>query len=343
MMTTASLVCCALLIGAPAAAQPTAPQTARCTETDVPVSVPGLHAIVHGQLCEPPNDNPKTVQLLVHGGTYNRVYWDFPYQPDRYSYQRDMAKHGYATFAIDRLGTGGSTQPPSTALLHTTEASSIHQVVSHLRAGTVNGQRFNRVILVSHSVGTGVTTLEAATYHDVDGVILTGANHLISLPAIGTGAATDLHPTALDPQLRKTHDTDPGYVTTKPGTRGQLFYATGDADPAVIATDEATKDQLSLPGMGPIALFGIILPATRRINVPVLLMIGEKDHLFCGPLAGNCSNAETLRQQEAPYFDPAAHLSTYVLPGAGHSLALHRNADKYREATRRWLKTTFDA
>ena len=88
---------------------------------------------MHGQLCMPAGPAPTTVQLLVHGATYSRVYWDFPYQPERYSYQRDMARHGYATFAVDRLGTGQSSKPPSVTLLDSVEAASIHQIVGHLR------------------------------------------------------------------------------------------------------------------------------------------------------------------------------------------------------------------
>ena len=30
----------------------------------------------------------------------------------------------------------------------------------------------------------------------------------------------------------------------------------------MIAADEATKDQVSVPGMGTVAVFGIVLPAT---------------------------------------------------------------------------------
>lgn len=156
----------------------------RCSEIDLPVSVPTPRETIQGQLCMPAGSAPTTVQLLIPGGTYNRVYWDLPYQPERYSYQRDMASHGYATFAVDRLGIGESTKPPSAVLVNSVEAESIHQVVDHLRAGRVGGVRFDRVVLVGHSLGSGVATLEAATYHDVDGVILTGTTHLASPPAV---------------------------------------------------------------------------------------------------------------------------------------------------------------
>jgi pimeloyl-ACP methyl ester carboxylesterase len=81
------------------------------------------------------------------------------------------------------------------------------------------------------------------------------------------------------------------------------------------------------------------LPATWGISVPVFQVVGEKDVLFCGVLAlRDCSDAAVLRAQEAPYYADPSKLSTYVLPGAGHSVALHENAGDYRGATRSWLQ-----
>lgn len=302
-------------------------------------AAPGTTETIHGQLCLPSSGPaPSAVQLLVHGGTYNRYYWDLPYDPARYSYQRDMAAHGYATFAVDLLGSGRSSKPSSLPLTISAQAESLHEIIGHLRAGRVEGMRFGRVVIVGHSVGSGIVAAEASTYHDVDGVILTGITHLPSLPAIGLGAALGLQPAFVDPQLAGEHG-DPLYFTTKPGARARLFYAAADADPNVIAADEATKDQVSVPGMGTVAVFGIVLPATYGITVPVFQAVGSDDILFCGALAlRDCSDADTLRAQEAPYYNPAAELTTYVLPGAGHSLALHKNAADYRAATRAWLR-----
>jgi pimeloyl-ACP methyl ester carboxylesterase len=338
---TCTLLACVGLLGSGLSAPPAAAASlVHCSKFDLPVSVPTPGQTMHGQLCTPTGHAPRTVQLLVHGATYSHVYWDFPYQPERYSYQRDMAQHGYATFAVDRLGTGHSTKPPSFALLDSVEATSIHQIVGHLRAGRVGGMRFDRIILVGHSIGAGVATLEAATYHDVDAVILTATSHLVSALAAVNGPTVYTHPVVFDPQLHH-RGSDPGYFTTRPGFR-PVFYQTSDADPEVIATDDATKDQISILGFGLILTFGDEGPASLRINVPVLLAVGENDFAFCGFLSRDCSNAKVLREQEAPYFSPAAQLSTYVLPGAGHSIALHKNAAKYRDATRAWLRARFN-
>lgn len=335
------LACFSLLAGGLATPQTASAASASCSEIDVPISVPSPREVVHGQLCMPAGNAPTTVQLLVHGGTYNRMYWDLPYQPERYSYQRDMARHGYATFAMDRLGTGQSTKPPSAVLVDSVEAASIHQVIGHLRAGRVGGARFDRVVLVGASVGSGVVTLEAATYHDVDGVILTAATHLPSALELAKGLALYVQPVTADPKFRK-NGSDPGYVTTRPGGREPLFYVASNADPEVIATDETTKDQASALGLGTVAVSGIVGPTSRSINVPVFLAVGEKDVLFCGFLASDCSSADALRKQEAPFYDAAAELSTFILPESGHSIALHKNADKYRDATRAWLRAQFD-
>jgi pimeloyl-ACP methyl ester carboxylesterase len=335
-----SLACVAGLTGAvaPPAASASA---ANCSMVTLPVRSPSVlpllttPAIISGQLCQPDGTTPSAVQLLVHGGTYNRAYWDLPYQPDQYSYQRDMAKHGYATFAVDVLGAGQSSHPLSLPLTVWAEAEALHEVIGQLRAGAVGGVHFGKVVIVGHSVGSGIVASEASTYQDVDGVILTGVTHIPSLPALGLGAALGLIPAFLS---SVQNPGDPLYFTTKPGARGPLFYNTADADPGVLAADEATKDQVSVPGMGTVAVFGIVVPVTLGINVPVLQAVGQDDVLFCGLLAlRDCSSASALRAQEAPFYSSAAKLSVYVLPNAGHSLALHRNAGDYRDATRSWL------
>jgi alpha-beta hydrolase superfamily lysophospholipase len=341
---TSALFACAVLLGSLTAAVPAEAAAISCADTDLPVTgpglpplVPGAPATVHGRLCLPAGAVPDSVQLLVHGGTYNSAYWDLPYRPERYSYQRDMASHGYATFAADQLGAGGSSRPLSLPLTVQAEAEALHEVIGHLRAGRAGGTSFTKVVIVGHSVGSGVVAVEAGTYHDVDGVILTGITHLPALPVLALGAALGLQPALLDGRLSHL-GSDPLYFATRPGARAGLFYAAGDADPAVVAADEATKDQVSVPGMGTVALFGIVLPATWGITVPVFQVVGEKDVLFCGLLAlRDCSTAATLRAQEAPYYRDPSKLSMFVLPGAGHSVALHENAGLYRDATRSWL------
>jgi len=330
---TGCAVVSALLV-LPTSAAATAP---RCSTVTVPVTaVPLLPLTVLGQLCLPGDSRPSTVQLLLHGATYNRSYWDLPYRPERYSYQRDMAAHGLATFAVDELGVGGSSRPLSVLLTGAAQAEAVHQVVDHLRAGHVDGTPYAKVVLVGHSAGSAISVVEAATYHDVDGVVLTGATHLPNVPVVLGDVGLGLQPVTLDPQFAPRGGGDPGYVTTRPDTRGHMYYGLTTLDPLAVRADEVhAKDQVSATSLMDIITLGLVSPLSRGIDVPVLLADGTDDTGFCG--LRDCSTAAALRAGEAPYFSPAAALSVYVLPGSGHSVALAMNAPDYRDATRAWL------
>ena len=60
------------------------------------------------RLCEPATgiQRRETLQLLIHGATFNKAMWDFPYKPEEYSWTRSMTNAGYTTLAIDLIGKG---------------------------------------------------------------------------------------------------------------------------------------------------------------------------------------------------------------------------------------------
>jgi len=332
-LVTSLVAGCALLATAP----PASADPARCSAYDLPVSTnPLLPLTMHGQLCLPAGAPSPTVQLLLHGATYNRAYWDLPYQPATYSYQQDMAAHGLATFAVDEIGIGQSSRPLSTLITGAMQAAAVHIVVGDLRAGVVGGVHFGKVVLVGHSAGSAISIIEAAGYHDVDGVLLTGMTHLPNAPVVLDDVALGLHPVTLDPQLA-SRGGDPGYLTTVPDSRGTMYYSPGDLDPLAVSADEAyAKDQVSASSLLDIVGVGLASPISLNITAPVFLVDGTNDTGFCG-LFRDCSYAGSLQDEEAPYFSAAAHLTTYVLPGSGHSVALAANASLYRDASRAWL------
>src|SRR5712692_3444640 len=61
---------------------------------------------VWAQLCMPKNGQATVVQVLISGLTLGSTYWDFPYQPNRYSYVRALTAGGIATLNYDRVGIG---------------------------------------------------------------------------------------------------------------------------------------------------------------------------------------------------------------------------------------------
>ncbi len=267
------------------------------------------------------------VQVLVHGGTYNHSYWDFACsacQSDTYSYVQYMAQAGYTTFSYDRLGYGQSDRPLPELVTVQMAAYILSQLMTDLKTGAGGLPTFRQVVLVGHSIGSAVVVDEAADamLARPDGVILSAFLHFVDPTDLAT-IMTMVEPAFLDPNPRFRRLL-PGYLTTDPGTRGQIFYYQPDADPNVIATDETTKDTVA---DSELVTFFTLTASTLSllIDVPVLEAVGQYDSIFCVGTF-DCSNTSAVQQYEAAFFSPAAQLQTIVIPQAGHDLNLQENA-----------------
>lgn len=311
-----------------------------CNPISLPVAISSItpkRYTVRGQLCTPGGTaKPDTVQVLIPGATYDHTYWNFPYDPSKYSYVRAMLAAGYATLNFDPLGFGQSSHPLSALVTIESDAFVTHQVIQAARKGTF-GIKFPRVILVGHSMGTAVAWREAAAYHDINGMIASGNSHHQSLiTTLKTPLIT--YPAFLDPKFSGQH-LDPGYFTTRPGTRIDVFYNRADASPAVVAEDEKTKDTVTLTFLATYFAEDVDLD-TSRIHVPVLIANGQDDALMCKGLgADDCSSSSALLRSEAPFYSPSACLQAYVLPKAGHDLNLSLNAQSFFQVAKRWANT----
>lgn len=302
---------------------------AQCKQYVIPVHLSVLALTTYhvaAWLCYPQTPG-KSVQLLVHGATYNHTYWDFSCptcQTNNYSYVQYMAQAGYTTFNYDRLGSGQSDHPLPELVTLQGDAYVLSQLISDLKTGAYGGPTFQKVIVVGHSVGSAISVAEASdpTLTSPNGLILSGFIHFVD-PTELAYLATAIHPADLDPSPRLDYLL-PGYVTTIPGTRGKIFYDLADADPNAIAEDEATKEAIT---DSEFATFFTIeaTPVSRLIHVPVLEALGQFDNLFClGTF--DCSNGSNVQTYEAPFFSPAAHLQVIIIPQAGHDLNLQENA-----------------
>jgi len=307
------------------------------------------HQFLVVKLCLPKGQTPRGVQLLVHGITYDHRYWNIadPEDPDAdtYSWEHAAIRAGYATAAIDRLGSGDSSHPLSTFVDITSNATSLHNVVQALRAGEVAapGDRpiaFSRVALVGHSGGSVTGMIEASRFRDVDAVVLTGFSHKMNLDAVANIAASS-YPAVLDPQFAGTL-LDPGYQTPRPGTHRSLFYAPGtDVDPRIIERDEATKGTYTLEEIDNLPL---VLSTRLQVDVPVLLVNGTLDGIFCSQslldLGTDCSSEARVVAQERPYFPDAPSVSSILVPGLGHDLNAFRQARSAFQGANSWLQAT---
>jgi len=314
-----------------------AADAAQCQQVSIPVTLSSLDPTAYhiaGKLCWQGTLAGKTMQLLVHGYTYDQNYWDFPYQQPAYSYVTAATQAGYATLAIDRIGVGQSDHPLPELVTTISEGYTIHEIVQDLHSGTIGSTAFPKVVLVGHSLGTLIAWQEAATYQDVSGVIASGWLHTLN-PTAAASILAATYPADLDPKFANS-GLPVGYVTTLPGTRGPLFYNTADADPNVIALDEQMKqtgtdgEELTFPaGEDPLL--------TLSIHAPVLAAVGQSDSIFCVPLLLSCNTNTAVKNREQAFYNPDTCLEGYALPGSGHDMNLHLNATTWFNAANDWI------
>jgi pimeloyl-ACP methyl ester carboxylesterase len=300
-----------------------------CQNVSYPVRI-GLTPLVTtqetmaGRLCVP--DGATTIQVLIPGGTYDRSYWDVGFEPSTHSFTRAQNNAGFATLALDRLGTGLSSKPLSTFVTASTQAGAVHQVISTLKP------RFTKVIVAGHSIGSAMAMIEAGTYRDVDGVLVTGFTHKMNYITV-IPVLANMVPAGLDA----------GYLTTMPNTRYNSFHKPGPLVAGAISFDESTKDVFAATeAVDTILLNTVVIPISRQITVPVMLVVGNDTH-FCGndfPLMGSdCSSAAALKADEGQFFPATPRLDTYILNGYGHSINYAPNAPDYHSVVATWART----
>ena len=130
---------------------------------------------IEGTFCFPVNRTVaqvNTVQVLTYGTGLDKSYWDIA---SGYSYVDAAAAAGYATFAYNRLGVGGSDYPdPIQIVQASTDVEVLHGIIQSLRSGMIGCRAFPDVIGIGHSYGSIIQLIENARYpEDVNATVLT--------------------------------------------------------------------------------------------------------------------------------------------------------------------------
>ncbi len=268
---------------------------------------------IAGQLTWSGDFARRTVQVLVPGYTYDHNYWDFPHRPESYSYVSAAVNRGYATLALDRLGTGASSHPPAHLLTLDNHVAALNTVIAALRSGRLADTAKSRIISVGHSLGSAVVAGHAVSadrtgrHSRPDAVVLTGFSHLV-MPGTGLFYAGGWwRPRQRGPEVRPPR----GYRTTIPGSRRLLFYAPGPVERDVIVVDEQLKSTTAhyreaLGRMRNEAL------RTRALRTPVLVITGSRDTIVCG--------TQAWMRVERRFYDPSTDATCLSVRGAGHCL-----------------------
>ncbi|WP_437577191.1 alpha/beta hydrolase [Sorangium sp. So ce887] len=296
-----ALAALALVAPRPAAAT----SQIRVKEVTFPVTLSdGNTYSIAGHLYYQHSYRNKTLQVAIHGGSYNHRYWDAPaVNGHPYSYARFMARLNYAVLAIDQLGSGESSRPPGDLVTLEEAGSGVHQVLASLRgAHNPLGHAFDEIVLVGHSLGSMTATHVQGAYGDADALVTTGMGHV---PV----------PSPFDPADFAALLQQP-YFTLPAELRAEHFYNPLLADPDVIALDNAELIDELPRALAVSALASQYDPAVTlvdQVTSPVLVQLGELDPIAPGSTADLEDDAWTS----------ASSVTVQVLPGMGHDFNLH--------------------
>ncbi|AEO63900.1 uncharacterized protein THITE_2141895 [Thermothielavioides terrestris NRRL 8126] len=270
--------------------------------------------------CTPGQGPGKTLQLLTHGLTLDKSYWDIPFHSPNYSYvAAAVDQYGYSTFAWDLLGAGGSQRgDPVDELQYNLQSAALAKLTAQLRAGAVRGvPRFARVAHVGHSYGAIQTyTLGVRRPAASDALVLTGFSHspVGFAPFLlgGNFGAADALPQLAD--YRAGYFANSGEAGVQTG-----FFAPGNFDTAML---RYIFETMSAAAVGEMLTLGPDLAVISPFDGPVLVITGQRDVGFCG---GDCSitgdpSLSSLLDITKSMIPNANPFQSFVVPNAGHLL-----------------------
>lgn len=252
----------------------------------------------------------KPLVIMVHGASDSHTVFDFA---PGYTAARDLAKKGFGVLTVDRVGYGASSHPNGDTLTFATQAAQLHDVITQVRGGAL-GFTPDEIVTLGPSVGADIVMTEAGTYHDVDGVVVcfNTAQLQPALFEVDVGAWLAQGP----------------YFDFGVDFRTDFFYAEPWANNWVIALDNLTRSFVPRAEILS-ALGNESAPFRSQIDVPVLLMQADHDHLF-------------VPQDDTALFSSSPDVSFELLKHSGHKGFSHPTSKQAAVKTvDRWLDDEF--
>ena len=220
------------------------------------------------------------VLVCMPGAGYSRRYFDIP--DPGYSQAAYHAAHGFIVIALDHLGVGDSSTPPAEHARLPDVAAANHAAVTcwleKLRAGALGDYgpiAIGPVIGLGQSMGGHVAVIMQARHSSFDGVAALGSSMAHTWLPSKTPWREARIPTTGDPRPAMQaidwraafHWDDVPARFVEPDTVGK---AAGQAPPAPWIS-------LTTPNAGDLLYPGAIAADAARIDVPVLIGMGELD------------------------------------------------------------------
>jgi len=265
--------------------------------------------------------------LYLHAVTQGEFYWNFKGVPG-YDYADQQARKGHISVTIDRLGYGASDKPPGLASCFGSQADTAHQVVQALRSGKYQSDAaspaFKKVFLAGHSAGGLTATIEAYTFHDIDGLIDFGwADQTTAAFAAREVADTNKRCAESAAGLYSTPGAPPNYTPFGDGAAGILFSSALPAGRAAVPREaDPCGDLLSFGGGITADSVGV-----SQTTVPVLIIAGGADELFPPPAL----------QIQAQRYTSSSKVTYKELAGTGHGFGYEASHLQTVDLVDQWL------
>lgn len=307
----------------------------------LPAQLVGGTYNISARYCEPLakiEQRQNTLQLLVHGLTYDKDYWsgvktsDIGPGHDAHSWVYYAAQQGYATLAIDRLCNGRSSRPDGIVECQLPlQAAIINEVIAQARSGELQPTpvAFDRIIYAGHSFGSLVGNYISATYPDsIDELHLTGFTEKL---AVG-GATVAINPGFLPANIfapTRFPSLDPSYLvpTSKSGVRKSYYY--GDFSDAMA--------DYEFPRFGTATLGEMVSVSYGQMSAPnfkgdIFVLNGDNDEVFCGSDAvtaiagkpGQCGGYN-YSEDVGKAYPSSRRFGFYNVPNMGHVILSNNN------------------
>lgn len=253
---------------------------------------------------KPDQPNGRTV-LLLHGKNFNAAYWEATI--------RELGARGYRVVAPDQIGFGKSSKPAAYQF-------SFHALAANTRA-LLDSIGVDKVAVVGHSMGGMLAVRFALLYPErttrlalVDPIGLEDYQAVVPYRSIDESFANELK--ATPESLRNYQKENYFHGDWKPEYERLVEPLIGwrrHPDYPKIAWDSALTTDMVMTQP--------VVHDLPRLELPVLLVIGEKDRAAPGrawarkDAAARLGNFPVLGRRAAKAI-PGARL--VVIPGAGH-------------------------
>ncbi|KAM7186379.1 Alpha/Beta hydrolase protein [Rhypophila sp. PSN 637] len=288
-------------------------------------SVGGNYSI-NAVYCRPSGTTPArdTLQILVHGYTYNSTMWSGLGFGEQYDWQAYATRQGYHTLAIDRVGHGANLRDPDplNEVQGPPHVETIHQLITAIRQDTLQNafdRPFTKIGYVGHSFGPFIGGALARLHpSDVDALVLTAYSTSPNGAAIASMKYTPATTLFLD--RFPSEEVAKGYVTMASESQRESLLYSGAYDKRIPPVDFVYEDTVTV---GEITALGFALAPSVGYKGPVMVVTGVEDSMFCAPPQETC---EGILAGAGQFFPDAKEYRLLAVADTGYDLTLHLSA-----------------